>query len=98
GVTRDTVTQRRAAYVGSVGAAFVVRDLMQDVFDESTLQRLRIRLYDAGFARGYVAQAGAADEQRLLYESRGPAVPSGANGSNGLFRTMLPAEFAGRIW
>src|SRR5712691_2678053 len=44
----DTVEQRRAAYAGSIGAGFRVKELMKGVLSEDTLPHFRFRLYDAG--------------------------------------------------
>src|SRR4051812_36466763 len=48
GMARDTVAERRAAYVGSVGAGFVVPELMAGVLQTSTSNHLRFKLYEAG--------------------------------------------------
>jgi signal transduction histidine kinase/CheY-like chemotaxis protein len=95
GMPLETVAQRRAAYLGAVGAGFLVRELMQGVLDESTLRYLRFRLYDAGPASRYT---GAARAQRPLFDSRDLAMPSDADPGNAFFETTLPMEFAGRTW
>jgi signal transduction histidine kinase/CheY-like chemotaxis protein len=100
----ETVAQRRAAYLGAVGAGFLVRELMQGVFDEPVLRYLRVRLYDAGAASSYVAPARGIDGERPLFDSRDLVKPSGASGASGAgggdayFRAMLPMEVAGRTW
>jgi len=48
GMPIDTVDQRRAAYLGSVGAGFNIENLMKDVIDEKLLRYMRFTLYDAG--------------------------------------------------
>jgi len=45
GVPTDTVAQRRAALVGSVGAAFRVADLVREALNPQTFRRLRVRIY-----------------------------------------------------
>src|SRR6266705_3179797 len=46
----DTVEQRRAAYIGSVGSGFDVENLMREALNEEMLKYMRIRLYDTGSA------------------------------------------------
>lgn len=48
---RDTVEERRAAYIGSVGAGFRVAEMMKDVAGASVNEMPRIRLYDAGASK-----------------------------------------------
>jgi diguanylate cyclase (GGDEF)-like protein len=47
-VPLDTVEQRRAAYLGSVGAGYRVADVMRDVVGRDTASALRLRLLDGG--------------------------------------------------
>src|SRR6266446_3694882 len=68
GAAVETVEQRRAAYLGSVGAGFRVRELIQGALDKSKLQHLRFRLYDAGPAKDKTPSA-AIQEDRLLFDS-----------------------------
>lgn len=44
----DTVEQRRAAYLGSVGAGYRVADVMRDVIGRDPASALRLRLLDGG--------------------------------------------------
>ena len=48
GMPINTVEQRRAAYLGSVGAGFNVENLMREALNDEMLRYMRIRLYDAG--------------------------------------------------
>ena len=48
GMPLDTVGQRRAAFMGSLGAGFRVRDLMRGVIDQAILESIRFQVYDAG--------------------------------------------------
>ena len=48
----DTVEQRREAFTGMVSASFVVIDLMRGVLSEQFLQKVHVRIYDAGFSNG----------------------------------------------
>src|SRR5258708_13100103 len=68
GMPVENVEQRRAAYLGSVGAGFRVRELIQGALDKSKLQHLRFRLYDSGPAKDNTPSA-AIREDRLLFDS-----------------------------
>src|SRR5258708_35689205 len=46
GMPVDTVEQRRAAYLGSVGAGFNLENLMRRVLNEEMLRYMTIRLYE----------------------------------------------------
>src|SRR5262249_35111724 len=43
----ETVAQRRAAFLGTVGAGYNVRNLMAGVLDDTTMTFMRYRLYDS---------------------------------------------------
>ncbi|HSW08377.1 bifunctional diguanylate cyclase/phosphodiesterase [Aquabacterium sp.] len=71
----DTVVQRRAAYLGSVGAGFSVADMMRDVIDRQAAAALRFRLIDLGpspdaigirVESRFVAPGATADSQLLF--------------------------------
>ncbi len=49
GMPLATVAQRREAFTGMVGAAFIVIDLMRGVISEQFLQKIQVRIHDAGF-------------------------------------------------
>jgi diguanylate cyclase (GGDEF)-like protein len=101
GLPLDTTEQRRAAYIGSIGAGFRVKELMQGVLDGSTLQYMRFRLYDAGSA-GEKPAARRNTEDGLLFDSKdllGATVTKpDLENANALFMTSLPMELVGRIW
>ncbi len=97
----DTVEQRRAAYLGSVGAGFNVENLMKDVLDEKMLRYMRFTLYDAGptFDRpDFPSSSG----KRLLFDSthliQGPTARAPLDDPSLNFAHILPIEIAGRIW
>src|SRR6266581_3385272 len=96
----QSVEQRRARYVGSVGAGFIVQELMRGALADSTLRYVRFKFYDGGPVQSYVAGSDAVDEQRLLFDSRNLVPPSAAESAKGaaLIRALLPMEVAGRIW
>ncbi|HET9644694.1 MAG TPA: diguanylate cyclase, partial [Burkholderiaceae bacterium] len=80
-----TIDDRRAAYIGSVGAGFRVVDVMREIGTGSNT--LRIRLFDTG----PVSTEGAETVQ--LYDSQESIVPSDSR----LVRD-LPFELGGRRW
>jgi signal transduction histidine kinase/CheY-like chemotaxis protein len=102
GMPVDTVERRRAAYVGSVGASFRVKELLQGVMDEQVLGFMRFKLYEAGPASQYVGATHTASPDRLLFDSKDLSKSAGAvadpGGENSSFKTVLPIEVGGRIW
>jgi signal transduction histidine kinase len=102
GMPVETVGQRRAAYVGSVGGAFIVDDLMRGVLDERALELMRYKLYESGPEPKYVAGPHAISAERLLFDSKELSQPRGAvadpSGENPSFTTVLPIEVGGRVW
>lgn len=98
GAPVDTVEQRRAAFIGSVGAGYNVRKLMAGVLDNTTMTAMRYRLYDAGPVGEYSARAPI-----LLYDSvqTAPGAPRDdfvVAGSGQTFEAVLPLELANRRW
>jgi len=101
GKSTDTVEQRRAAYLGSVGAGFNVANLMRGVLNEETASYLRFRLYDVGPAGGNMPAYSVA-KKWLLFDSNPSDQPSparmAANDSASVFTRVLPMEVGGRMW
>ncbi|HEY9064876.1 MAG TPA: EAL domain-containing protein [Burkholderiaceae bacterium] len=50
----ESVEQRRAAYIGSVGAGFRVAEMLRDVIPPEAAAAVRLRLIDAGTSRGAI--------------------------------------------
>lgn len=100
GMPLNTAAQRKAAFIGSVGAGYNVHKLMTGVLDETTMKTMRYRLFDAGPVAGNHA---GGDKPALLFDSAQIAegVPAEiypvAEGEPG-FDTVLPVELAGRNW
>lgn len=101
GTPIDTVDQRRAAYLGSVGAGFDVENLMREALSEELLRYIQLRLYDIG------SSVEESDEKppvgrRLLFDSdRVTARPSSdgpPDDFSAAFVHTLPLEIAGRVW
>lgn len=101
GMPVDTVAERQAAYLGSVGAGFNVEDLMRGVLDEGAMQYIRLKLYDV---RSAIDHPGwAADGERWqLFDSnqlaRASSASSATDEPGSLFAHVLPMEVGGRIW
>jgi PAS domain S-box-containing protein len=98
---QSTIEERRAAYVGSVGAGFNVDNLMRGILDRETTRYMRFRLYDVGPADDAVAAASApARRERLLYDSDREADgrAAEASASKPVFQRVLQTEVGGRLW
>ncbi|AVR95806.1 sensor histidine kinase [Pseudoduganella armeniaca] len=90
----DTVPQRRAAYMGSVGIGFSVPRLLQGALDEMPVPNVRLQLYDVG-RRGADGTTTLGDSRLLLFDS----VDTGrVDAPTETFQHMLPIDFNGRIW
>ncbi len=102
GMPQETVEQRRAAYLGSVGAGFRVRELLQGALNDSTLHSVQFRLYDGGPARRYPGvRTETASEETLLFDSTdllNRPVTKSAGADPAYFRIVQPMRVAGRIW
>jgi signal transduction histidine kinase len=68
GMPLNTVAERRAAYLGSLGAGINLNILMAGAIDSSTLHHLRVRLYDAGESEGQNGPS-VPDADHLLFDS-----------------------------
>lgn len=101
GMPVGTVEQRRAAYRGSVGAAFGVESLMRGALNEDVLRYTRFRLYDTGSA-GDRPRAESAEKKQLLFDSAPLTTqphPSPISRTvKPVFVHTLPVEIAGRAW
>ena len=72
GMATDTLSQRRAAYLGSVGAGFRVAEMLADL--PGVAKGVRVRLYEGG-PEPIVEHAGATpvtQADRLLFDSAAP--------------------------
>src|SRR5262249_14610150 len=101
GMPVGTIEERRAAYLGSVGAGFNVENLMKGILDEETTRHIRLRLYDVRSAIDRQNTA-ATHEPRLLFDSdqaiSGASAPSQTANGNPTFERVLTTEVGGRIW
>jgi signal transduction histidine kinase len=101
GVSIDTVEQRRAAYMGSVGAGFNVENLIRGVLADKSAKYLRFRLYDVGSA-GEGPATTSANKEWVLFDSnlsiRDSPAQSAAEDPGSVFKHVLPMEVGGRSW
>lgn len=100
GMPLNTAAERRAAFIGSVGAGYNVHKLMTGVLDETTMKTMRYRLFDAGPVAG--SHPGT-DKPALLFDSAQiamgvPAENYPVAGDEPGFDAVLPLELAGRNW
>jgi signal transduction histidine kinase len=87
----DSVAQRRAAYLGSVGIGFSVPRLTQAALEQMQVRDVRLVLYDSGDST-----LGLASQSRMqLFDSKpGSAVLRPAE----MFNIVLPIHFNSRRW
>ena len=97
-----TPAQRREAFTGLVSASFVVLDLMRGVLSQPFLQKMHLRIHDAGFlgAPGGLEPPGAEnlmfDSDRLREtDSSPPGPPRGEPGGLG---SITDLDVGGRRW
>jgi signal transduction histidine kinase/CheY-like chemotaxis protein/CHASE1-domain containing sensor protein/HPt (histidine-containing phosphotransfer) domain-containing protein len=95
-----TVAERRAAYLGSVGAGFSVPKLIQGAIDEMTVRAVHLNLYADDSAdvehRRLVIEPG----DHLLYNDNGAmtATPLLPSERGAYLETVLPIDFNGMLW
>jgi signal transduction histidine kinase len=100
GAPLNTVEERRAAFIGTVGAGYNVRKLMAGVLDETTMTSMRYQLRDAGPVSE--RQPGES-KPTLLFDSAqtAPGAPQDGfvvPGEGPMFDAVLPLQLAGRNW
>ncbi|HEY6240812.1 MAG TPA: PAS domain S-box protein [Burkholderiales bacterium] len=100
GMPVGTVRERRAAYLGSVGAGINLENLMRGVLNEEMLRHLQIRLYDAGSVTDQPNSDSSA-AKRLLFDSdqlTGGSAKQSSGNSNSEFVHVVRIEMADRVW
>ena len=99
GMPLDTVEERRAAYLGSVGAGFNVRNLMTGVIDERTMQSIRFKVYGPLIDN---LPPSSSSNERVLFDSNqligGASTDSPIGDPGSTFTRSIPMEIAGRTW
>jgi PAS domain S-box-containing protein len=100
GMPIGTVEERRAAYLGSVGAGFDVESLMRGALNEDMLRYMRLRLFDIGPV--HKSDSGSGEVKRLLFDSRQlgsePQARPTDDAADASFVQVVPVEIANRIW
>lgn len=95
----NTVEERRAAYLGSVGIGFTIQKLLQGVLDQMPVAGVRLILTDVGLASGNQAQRAGASQ--VLFDSKATVAlpaPLSINTDSRSFLTTLPVGFNMRLW
>ncbi len=87
----ESVEQRRAAYLGSVGIGFSVPRLVKEAMATSQLRTVHLRLYDDGKNAD-----GSHSPPVLLYDNL-DSLPATLRHTD-QFSVMLPLDFNGRSW
>jgi PAS domain S-box-containing protein len=97
-----TVAQRRDAFNGVVSASFIVIDLMRGVLSQPFLQKMHVRIHDAGFlggAEGLQSPTGENmmfDSDRLLGKAPAAGGPWGDRPAS--LRSVSDLDVGGRRW
>ncbi|MFS2003080.1 CHASE domain-containing protein [Duganella sp. CT11-25] len=96
----DDVAQRRAAYLGTVGAGFSIPKLVQGAIDEMTVRQVHLMLYADGSADVEQRRLVIEKTDRLLFNDNGSmtATPLPAARRADYFETVLPIDFNGSLW
>ncbi|HSW08809.1 bifunctional diguanylate cyclase/phosphodiesterase, partial [Aquabacterium sp.] len=106
GAPLDTVEQRRAAYLGSVGAGFLVARMLADL--PGMVPDLRLQLYDGGAQPAREAEplpvTARVAPDKMLFDTA-PEQPSGARGASAAqrpgavtLRRVDSFALGGRLW
>jgi diguanylate cyclase (GGDEF)-like protein/PAS domain S-box-containing protein len=97
-----TTEERRAAFSGVVSASFVVIDLMQGVLADALLQKVHVRIHDAGFlgSRAGLMEPGG---DNLMFDSdrlsgKAPASQAKWAAAAPGLRTVRQLEVGERRW
>ena len=95
---RDSVDQRRDAYLGSLGIAFSVPRLLHGVMDEIPLSGMRMTLYDVGTR--FDMYGHEIVRTSTLFDSHGTKadpIPTLDRGED-VFTATIALDFNGRPW
>jgi diguanylate cyclase (GGDEF)-like protein len=94
GMPLETVEQRRAAYVGSVGAGFLVTRMLQDLPGISP--ELRLRVFDGG-PESAASATRTVHPDKLLFDIGGKPDAEAPAAANGLYQVQS-FNLGGRVW
>src|SRR5581483_11618457 len=102
GMPTETTEQRRAAYVGSVGAGLKVDTFIKSALSEKILRYMRTMVYDVGAAKDR-PDSSPSETKRLLFDSDKPVLGSAepfvddnpaASDERSTFSHVAPIEIA----
>ncbi|MGH8807486.1 MAG: EAL domain-containing protein [Noviherbaspirillum sp.] len=97
----STVAERRAAYIGSVGAGFYVDTLMRNLFKPDNIKQMHFMLYDRG-AVDNPAVRKPLNAENLLFDSNSLRESAEsiqeASSVADVFATVRPMTLGGRAW
>ena len=101
GMPTESVAQRRAAFIGSVGIGFSVQKLFRGVLDQVPIEGVRLVLIDVGTR---TAETAPQPPPQVLFDSSAtaatpfsPFAPS-ARPDRATFTKSLPVGFNMRLW
>nr|WP_315257852.1 CHASE domain-containing protein [uncultured Duganella sp.] len=99
-VPLTSADERRAAYLGSVGAGFNIPKLIQGAIDEMTVRQVHLRLYADGSASVEQRRLVIESADRLLFNDSGglTAAPLPPGRRVEYLETVLPIDFNGSLW
>jgi signal transduction histidine kinase len=101
GMSLATIEDRRAAYLGSVGAGLNVQELMKGVIDSMAAHDVEFKVYDIGSV-DEAPEKSAVSEERLLFSSGQLESPPRADvdltSEHTYFSNSLPLTVGGRTW
>jgi two-component system sensor histidine kinase/response regulator len=96
----NDVAQRRAAYLGSVGAGFSIPRLVQGAIDEMTVRQVHLTLYADGSSDVEQRRLVIEKTDRLLFNDNGSMIDTPLQEAQrpDYFETVLPIDFNGSLW
>jgi PAS domain S-box-containing protein len=94
------VTERRAAYLGSVGLGFSVAKLVQGAIDEMTVRQVHLTLYADGSTDVEQRRLVIEKQDRLLFNDTGATTvtPLSEAERGDYLESVLPIDFNGSLW
>jgi signal transduction histidine kinase len=94
----NTVEERRAAYIGTIGIGFGVNKLLSGVLDEIPIRGVRLIINDL---TPVPATPGKAAQDTLLFDSAATKAnphPARMYDDSSVFHAELPIQFNARVW
>lgn len=100
GMPQDSVDERRAAYLGSVGIGFGVARLVHSALERGALEPLHLTLYSAADPLPAQGVLRITAQDRLLFNDDGDlaVLPPPPGSDADYFDRVLPVEYQGGLW